>query len=110
MHLRRAFNNYDRADGSIERFKATLVGKGFTQLYRIDYQETFAHIAKLTVRFQLSIAVIKIGGDLEKEVHMTILTSLEIKSNSGLVCKLEKSLYGLKQSPRAWFLKNLLAQ
>ena len=106
-----------KADGCVKRIKARLVAKGFTQSYGIDYQEIFAPIAKLnTVRVLLSLPVNKewplyqldvknafLNGDLEEEVYMTIPPGLENSSNSRLVCKLKKSLYGLKQSPRAWF-------
>ncbi|RVW43051.1 Retrovirus-related Pol polyprotein from transposon RE1 [Vitis vinifera] len=94
-----------------------LVAKGFTQSYGIDYQETFAPVAKLnTVRVLLSLAAnldwslhqldVKnafLNGDLEEEVYMDIPAGLETTSNFNKVCRLRKSLYGLKQSPRAWF-------
>ncbi|RVW17830.1 Retrovirus-related Pol polyprotein from transposon TNT 1-94 [Vitis vinifera] len=106
-----------KADGSVERFKARLVARGFTQSYRIDYQETFAPVAKLnTIRILLSLAVnqdwclqqldIKktfLNGDLEKEVYMEIPPGFEGSMAKNQVCKLQKSLYGLKQSPRVWF-------
>ncbi|RVW57066.1 Retrovirus-related Pol polyprotein from transposon TNT 1-94 [Vitis vinifera] len=106
-----------KADGNVDRYKARLVTKGFTQSYGIDYQETFAPVAKLnTVRVLLSLAAnldwslhqldVKnafLNGDLEEEVYMDIPAGLETTSNFNKVCRLRKSLYGLKQSPRAWF-------
>nr|CAN78733.1 hypothetical protein VITISV_020436 [Vitis vinifera] len=106
-----------KADGSVERFKARLVARGFTQSYGIDYQETFAPVAKLnTIRILLSLVVnqdwclqqldIKnafLNGDLEEEVYMEIPPGFEGSMAKNQVCKLQKSLYGLKQSPRAWF-------
>ncbi|RVW64174.1 Retrovirus-related Pol polyprotein from transposon RE1 [Vitis vinifera] len=106
-----------KADGSVERFKARLVARGFTQSYGIDYQETFAPVAKLnTIRILLSLAVnqdwclqqldIKnafLNGDLEEEVYMEIPPGFEESMAKNQVCKLQKSLYDLKQSPRAWF-------
>ncbi|RVW27735.1 Retrovirus-related Pol polyprotein from transposon RE2 [Vitis vinifera] len=85
-----------KADGNVDRYKARLVAKGFTQSYGIDYQETFAPVAKLNTNAFLN-------GDLEEEVYMDIPARIETTSNFNKVCRLRKSLYGLKQSPRAWF-------
>ena len=106
-----------KADGSLERYKARLVAQGYTQTHGIDYQDTFAPVAKMnTIRIIISLAVnldwplnqydIKnafLHGDLKEEIYMQLPPGYEGNQNEGKVCKLRKALYGLKQSPRAWF-------
>ncbi|KAL1190135.1 Retrovirus-related Pol polyprotein from transposon RE2 [Cardamine amara subsp. amara] len=103
--------------GEIERYKARLVAKGYTQKYGVDYTETFAPVAKLhSVRVLLSIAPnlcwniyqmdVKnafLQGDLKEEVYMVPPEGVSMGDNK--VCKLKKAIYGLKQSPRAWYHK-----
>ncbi|CAL8162165.1 unnamed protein product [Prunus armeniaca] len=106
-----------KADGIFDRYKARLVAKGYTQTYDIDYQETFAHVAKMnTIRVLLSLAAnlnwpfkqfdVKnafLHGDLKAEVYMEFPPEYGLTNNIGEVCRLRKALYSLKQSPRAWF-------
>ncbi|KAG7552293.1 Integrase catalytic core [Arabidopsis thaliana x Arabidopsis arenosa] len=108
-----------KSDGEIERYKARLVARGFTQKYGEDYLDTFAPVAKLhTVRVVLSLATnlewdlwqmdVKnafLQGELEEEVYMRPPPGLEDKEAPGKVLKLNKAIYGLKQSPRAWYHK-----
>jgi Reverse transcriptase (RNA-dependent DNA polymerase)/Integrase core domain/gag-polypeptide of LTR copia-type/GAG-pre-integrase domain len=114
------------SDGTIERYKARLVAKGYTQTYGLDYKETFAPVAKMnTVRVLMSVAVINnwllfqmdvknafLQGDLEEEVYMKIPPGLHVKNDNHMVCRLKKAIYGLKQSPRAWYgrLSNALTK
>ncbi|GMP66002.1 hypothetical protein CsSME_00026546 [Camellia sinensis var. sinensis] len=101
------------SDDSLERYKARLVAK--LQEYGIDYEETFAPVAKMTtVRILISIAAIRhwplylmdvknafLNGHLTEEVYMR--PPLYLPHFSGQVCRLRCTLYGLKQSPCAWY-------
>jgi Reverse transcriptase (RNA-dependent DNA polymerase) len=93
------------------------VAKCYTQIYGVDYEETFAPVVKVNnVRTLISCAVnfgwdlcqldvknIFLHGDIKEEVYMEIPPGFPNERLKGKVCRLKRSLYGLKQSPRACF-------
>ena len=103
------------SEGKPHRYKARLVAKGFTQEYGLDYEETFAPVVHfnslrlfltLAVYFkmnvqQMDVVTAFLYGELEEEIFMEQPPGFEKKGD--LVCRLKKSLYGLKQSPRQWY-------
>ena len=104
-------------DGTIERYKARHVAKGYIQTYGIDYSKTISSVAKIdTIRVIFSIAAnndwplnqfdVKnafLHGEIEEEVYMHASPGFSDEFAPGEGCRLKRALYGLKKSPRAWF-------
>lgn len=107
------------ATGDVIRYKARLVAKGFSQIEGVDFHETFAPVAKFTTircilaigaamdleMHQMDVKTAFLNGELDEDIYMVQPEGFVQPGNENLVCKLNKSLYGLKQSPRAWYQK-----
>jgi hypothetical protein len=93
------------------------VAKGFSQREGVDYEETFAPVARYTsIRVVISIASVLgwqihqmdvkttfLNGVIEEEVYIEQPQGFEVHGRDSHVCRLRKALYGLKQAPRAWY-------
>lgn len=110
-----------KPDGSIEKYKARLVARGFTQEQGINFQETFAPtLRKETIRYLLNFALQNnlevhhmdvncafLNGELKEDIYMRLpvgFAEQHVDPNlfKGKIAKLKKSLYGLKQAMRCW--------
>ncbi|CAM8877543.1 unnamed protein product [Rhodiola kirilowii] len=107
------------SNGNVERYKARLVAKGFSQKEGIDYKETFspvsskdsfrtilALVAHLDLELhQMYVKTAFLNGDIEETIYMTQPENFVSKDAENMVCKLKKSIYGLKQASRQWYFK-----
>jgi DNA polymerase zeta len=105
------------AKEKVERYKARLVEKCYSQKHEIDYEKVFVHFAKLeTIRliiatvaqhrwriYQRDVKSTFLNGFLEKEIYIEQHIGYEVKGYEDKVLKLNKSLNGLKQALRAWY-------
>ncbi len=103
-------------DGSIQRYKARLVTQGFSQKYGIDFDQTFCPVVRQEcLRYliatsvqqelileQVDVTTAFLNGVLEDEVHMYQPGGYIVPGKEEFVCKLNKSIYGLKQSLQCW--------
>jgi hypothetical protein len=107
------FTKKYNSDGTVERYKARWVARGFTQRYGIDYHETFAPVMKyasfrillayaaqcdLEIK-QLDVETAFLNADIKEDLYMVQPQGYE---TGGMVCKLKKTLYGIKQAPHDW--------
>jgi hypothetical protein len=110
MGCKWVFKKKLRPNGTIDKYKARLVAKGYTQKEGEDFFDTYSPIARLiTIHVLLSLAAshgllihqmevktIFLNGELEEEIYVTQPDEFVIKGQEDKVCKLLKSLYGLK--------------
>lgn len=111
------FGDYLKPDGSLDRYKAHWVVRGFSECPGLDYDETFSPVVKpATIRTMLHLAAscqwpvhqidVKnafLHGNLSEHVYCQQLASFVDDEHPDYVCQLSKSLYGLKQAPRTWY-------
>ena len=105
------------AYGNIEKHKARFVARGFSQIEGVDYDETFALVARYTSIWsiiaiattmgwrihQMDVKTTFLNGFIEEEVYIEQPQGFEVLGRESHVCLLRKALYGLKQAPRAWY-------
>jgi hypothetical protein len=109
------FRNKLNEDEQVTRNKARLVCKGYAQVEEIDFEETFAPVARIeAICFLLAYACSKnikmykmdvkssfMNGELEEEVYIEQPEGFQLSENANYVCKLKKVMYGLKHVTRA---------
>ncbi|GJS47069.1 retrovirus-related pol polyprotein from transposon TNT 1-94 [Tanacetum coccineum] len=111
------FRNKRHETGIVIKNKARLVAQGYNQQEGIDYDETFAKVARLEairiffafatymnfIVYQMDVKSAFLNGKLKEEVYVKQPLGFESNEFPNHVCKLDKALYGLKQAPRAWY-------
>ena len=115
LPVKYVFKVKGKKDGTIEKYKARVVTKGFRQAYGVNYRETFAPVARITtIRavietcvedewpiHQADIKTAFLNGELEEEVYIEAPEGTD--TPEGHVWRLKRALYGLKQAPRVWY-------
>ncbi|GKA44340.1 retrovirus-related pol polyprotein from transposon TNT 1-94 [Tanacetum coccineum] len=103
--------------GDVLKNKARLVAKGYRQEEGIDFEESFAPVARIEairifianaatknmIIYQMDVKTAFLNGDLQEEVFVSQPEGFEDQDNPTHIYRLKKALYGLKQAPRAWY-------
>ncbi|KAK8593576.1 hypothetical protein V6N12_045653 [Hibiscus sabdariffa] len=106
-------------DGNVQTYKGRLVAKGFRQIHGVDYDETFSPVAMIkSIRILLAVAAFHdyeiwkmdvktafLNGKLEEDVYMTQPEGFVTLEDARKVCKLQRSIYGLRQASRSWAIQ-----
>ena len=101
-------------DGTIDKYKARLVVKGFRQKEGLDYFDTYSPVTRITsIRLLIALAAVYdlqihqidvktafLNGELEEKIYMEQPKRFIVPGQENKVCRLVKSLYGLKQAPK----------
>jgi hypothetical protein len=113
------YKNKHTVDRSIEKQKVIFVARGFSQVEGIDYEETFALVARYTSiqtiisltasmgwrLHQMDVKTTFLNGEIEEEVYIKQPDGFVIHEKESHVYRLKKALYGLKQAPRVWYAR-----
>ena len=108
-----------KPDGTIDKYKARLVAKGYRQKEGLDYFDTYSPVSRITsIRMLIAIASLYnmdihqmdvktafLNGELDEEIYMEQPEGFVVEGQENKVCRLVKSLYGLKQVPKQWHEK-----
>ena len=99
-------------DGKVHTYKTMLVAKGYRQIHSADYDETFPPVAMLkSIRILIVIPayydyeIWQMDGKPLKDVYVIQAEGFVSPENSNKVCKLQRSIYGLRQASRSWNLR-----
>jgi hypothetical protein len=113
------FKKKMKTNDTVDKFKASLVAKGFTQKEGDDYFDTYSPVARMTtIRIlvaldachdllihQMDVKTVFINGELDEEIYMNPSDGFVAPGQENTVCRLRKSLYGLKQASKQWHEK-----
>jgi hypothetical protein len=119
MGCKWVFKKKLRPDDTIDKYKTRLVAKGYIQNEGKDFFDTYSPVARLTtihvllllaashglLIYQMDVKITFLNGELEEEIYMTQPDGFIVKGQEDKVCKLLKSLYGLKQASKQWHEK-----